>query len=131
MKYFAEFDVNGERITSYVADGMPYTERDIHKNFPNAIEISEEDQSQYVTGKYYRGASGKPIEIPVYVPTAEEIKQQNLSSLDAEYQPQFTQLSQALGMATLAENTDLIASIKADYTALKTEYDTKRGEIIG
>jgi hypothetical protein len=53
------------------------------------------------------------------------------SSLDVKYQPRFTELSQALGMATLAENTDLIASIKADYAALKAEYDTKRGEIIG
>jgi hypothetical protein len=47
MKYFAEFDVAGERITSYVADGMPYTEGDIRDNFPNAIEISEEDQAVF------------------------------------------------------------------------------------
>jgi hypothetical protein len=58
-------------------------------------------------------------------------KDQLTANLDAEYQPQFAELSQALGMATLANNTDLITSIKADYVALKTEYDTKRGEING
>jgi hypothetical protein len=126
MKYFAEFDSNGFRKTSYVADGMPYTEEEIRQRFPDFVEISEEDQNLYVTGKYYRGADGKPVEITAYVPTAEEIKQQELSKLDAEYQPQFTALSQALGMATLAENTDLITSIKADYTELKAEYDGKR-----
>lgn len=122
--YLATFRADGTRITSYVVG--------LHKSIPvDAIPISDEDQTLYVTGKYYRGADGSPLEIPPYVPTAEEIKQQQLDALDAEYQPQFAALSQALGMATLAENTDLIASIKEDYTALKAEYDTKRGEIIG
>ncbi|GMB00448.1 hypothetical protein [Pelosinus sp. IPA-1] len=70
--------------------------------------------------------------IVVYMPpapTEEELKQQNLTALDAEYQPRFAELSQALGMATLADSTDLIASIKADYAKLKAEYNAKRGEI--
>jgi hypothetical protein len=122
--YYATFDDQGKRITSYVVG--------LHKDIPaEAIPISDDDQALYATNRYYRGADGKPVEIPAYVPTEEEVKQQQLNALDAEYQPQFTALSQALGMATLSDNTDLIVSIKADYTALKAEYDTKRGEIIG
>lgn len=117
--YLATFLQDGTRITSYVVG--------LHNDIPaDAIPISDEDQALYATNKYYRGTDGKPVEIPPYVPTADEIKQQQLDALDAEYQPQFVALSQALGMATLAENTDLIASIKADYTALKAEYDGKR-----
>ena len=63
--------------------------------------------------------------------TADEIKKNELDALDVEYQPQFTELSQALNMATLSDNSDLITRIKADYAALKAEYDTKRGEING
>ncbi|GMB00935.1 hypothetical protein [Pelosinus sp. IPA-1] len=122
--YLATFDNQGKRITSYVVG--------LHKDIPaDAIPISDEEQALYATNKYYMGTDGKPTEIPVYVPTADEIKQQKISALDAKYQPQFTELSQALGMATLADNTELIASIKADYIALKIEYDTKRGELDG
>ncbi|GMB01084.1 hypothetical protein [Pelosinus sp. IPA-1] len=131
MKFFALFDEDGKRITTHIDDGMPYTEADILQRFPNAIEISEKDQSLYVTGKYYRGEDGKPIEIPPYVPTEDEIKQREIDILDAEYQQQFAELAQALNMATLAENTDLITSTKADYAKLKAEYDAKRGEIDG
>jgi hypothetical protein len=59
------------------------------------------------------------------------LKNQALSDLDAEYKPRFTELANALGMASLADNAELIASIKTVYRALKTEYDTKRGEIDG
>jgi hypothetical protein len=131
MKYFAEFDSKGFRKAGYVADGKPYSEADIQKLFPDAIEISEEDQNLYVTGNYMRGTDGKPVKIPVYTPTPEEIKQQELNALDAEYQPQFADLVNALGAATLADNTELITSIKGDYATLKIEYDTKRGEIDG
>lgn len=117
--YLATFDDQGKRITSYVVG--------LHKDIPSdAIPISDDDQALYATNRYYRGVDGKPAEIPAYLPTEEEIKQQQLSSLDAEYQPRFTELSQALGMATLAENTSLITSIKVDYAELKAEYDGKR-----
>ena len=75
------------------------------------------------------------------VPTSEELKaafsgyaaalkEQKLTALDDIYQPQFNELAQSLGLATLASNDDTITSIKSDYTALKAEYSTKREEII-
>ena len=61
MKYFAEFAMSGERITTYVADGMPLTEEDILLQHPNAIEITEEEQKLYLQG-YIRGLDGKPTQ---------------------------------------------------------------------
>jgi hypothetical protein len=125
MQYYAIFDTNGNRVTTYVEG--------IHENIPSeALEITEEEQKLYCTGEYIRDwVSGKPILKLPYVPTKEEIKTQKLTQLNTEYQPQFAELSKSLGMATLADNTALIASIKADYVDLKTEYDIKRGEIDG
>jgi hypothetical protein len=59
IRYFAEFAMTGERITTHIADGMPYTADDILLKFPNAVEISEEEQKLYLQG-YIRGLDGKP-----------------------------------------------------------------------
>jgi hypothetical protein len=89
------------------------------------------------TKNNYDEATGKLVAIPIVVPpepqqpTATEIKSQKLQTLDWQYQPQFAELVNALGIATLSDSTDLITSIKVDYTALRVEYDTKRGEIDG
>lgn len=73
MKYFAEFNNLGERIAGYVADGMPYSEADIQEQFPNAEEISVEDQEKYVTGRYIRDkVTKRPVVKPPYVLTPEE-----------------------------------------------------------
>lgn len=123
MIYYALFDNEGNRVTTYV--------KGIHENIPTeAIEITEEEQALYCTGEYIRGADGKPKKLD-RVLSQDEIKARKIAQLDIEYQPQFAELSSALGMATLAENSDLIASIKADYAKLKGEYDGKRGEILG
>ena len=59
IRYFAEFAMSGERITTHIADGMPYTADDILLKFPNAVEITEEEQKLYLQG-YIRGLDGKP-----------------------------------------------------------------------
>ena len=131
MKYFAEFDGNGERKAGYVADGMPYSEEDIREQFPQAVEISAEDQALYVSNNYIRAPeTGKPVERPPYVPSREEILTQELLALDTEYQPQFQSLQLAWAAAGMDGNTDLAARIQQDYAALKSEYQTKKEAII-
>ncbi len=121
--YYGNYDNEGKYIGFYT--------KDIHgKNIPAPnIELSEKEWQEALTGDY-KVLKGKHTYAP-YVPTIDEIKQQELSTLDAEYQPQFAELSSALSMATLSDNTNLLTSIKADYAALKAEYDAKRGEING
>lgn len=48
-----------------------------------------------------------------------------MAALDAEYQPQFAELAQSLGVATLDGNQVAIDGIKDDYAALKAEYTAK------
>ncbi|MDR3561917.1 MAG: tail fiber assembly protein [Negativicutes bacterium] len=75
--YYALFDDQGNRITSYVPG--------INCDTPpvGAIEISEADQELYCAGQYIRDAStGKPVLKPG--PTPEEITANNLIVLRAE-----------------------------------------------
>lgn len=121
--YLATFDDQGKRIASYVVG--------LHTDIPaEAVAISDEDQALYVSGNYHRGKDGKPVEIPAYVPTPDEIKDQELSALDAEYQPQFDELSLAWATASMDGNAALAASIKADKATLQNEYQQKREAII-
>lgn len=58
-------------------------------------------------------------------PTVKPPIAEQLSALEAIYQPQFTALAQSLGLATLEGNQTVIDGIKADYADLKAEYQTK------
>ncbi|MCC5465532.1 hypothetical protein [Pelosinus baikalensis] len=105
----------------------------VHKVIPipniEITDVEHDDWMQNQTTRKVDIATKKLIECEAKVTELTNVEK--IFALDAEYQPQFAELSSALGMATLADNTDLITRIKADYTALKAEYDTKRGEIIG
>lgn len=62
--YKAVFDKQGNRTATYVEG--------VHNNIPpEAIEITKEEQDLYCTDSYIRGADGKPVRKPPYVPTAE------------------------------------------------------------
>jgi len=87
---------------------------------PN-IEMPEQEWREALTGDY-KVIDGKHTYSPPPEPTAEEIINSQLTALDAEYQAQFTELAQALGLATLDNNTELIAEIHEEYAGLKTEY---------
>ena len=65
----------------------------------------------------------------VLQPAAEPTKEEKLAALDAVYQPQFTALAQSLGLASLDANAAVIDGVKADYAALKDEYQSKIKEI--
>lgn len=63
-------------------------------------------------------------------PTPEPTKAEKMAALDAEYQPQFAELAQFLGVATLDGNQAAITGIKDDYATLKAEY-TEKMETLG
>lgn len=54
--------------------------------------------------------------------TTEEIKQQKHAALNANYDSQFAELSRSLGIASLADDINLIAELQSEYTSLKTAY---------
>lgn len=55
---------------------------------------------------------------------------EKLQYLDAEYEPQFTALTQAWATAMMDSNATLADSIKQDKAGLKAEYEAKRQVII-
>ncbi len=59
--------------------------------------------------------------------TAEQ--DEELATLDEEYQPQFRSLQQSMTIATLRGDTDLETSLKESYTTLESEYTTAREAI--
>jgi hypothetical protein len=92
--------------------------------------ITEEDATIVESDVWYNPSDislvdGK-IQLNTITQTAEEIKTAKLTALDAEYQPRFTALAQSLGLATLDGDQTVIDGIKEDYTALKSEYQTKK-----
>ena len=80
VRYFAEFTIEGKRITTYVADGMPYTAEEIMLNHPQAIEISAEEQSLYLQG-YIRGINGKPQKVVTDEEMLDEAKKRKIEEI--------------------------------------------------
>ena len=80
VRYFAEFTIEGKRLTTYVADGMPYTAEEIMLEHPQAIEISAEEQSLYLQG-YIRGINGKPQKVVTDEEMLDEAKKRKIEEI--------------------------------------------------
>ena len=104
----------------------------VHKIIPDgALPVTDADYGQFFreNGKYiFRNINNTAI-LSKITYSADEIRQQKIDTLNAEYQPQFNDLAQSLGLAMLSNDTAAQDSIKTDYTALKTEYPNKKGII--
>lgn len=102
----------------------------VGNNPPKGWLVSE-TEIDWTKNQYVKG-SVVPLPVPPSppVPTAIEIKQQQLLALDAEYQPQFDNLTLAWAKASMDGNINLANSIKADKDALAAEYQAKRGAIV-
>src|SRR5574344_382784 len=81
MRYFALFSDSGERIMTFVADSMPLTVVDILQKYPQAIEITEEEQALYMKG-YIRGKNGKPQMASITANLADAIKEKCMQIQD-------------------------------------------------
>ena len=107
-----------------------YTEEKFEPPIPEGyIEISAEEQKLYQTNEYIRGKNGKPKKKPPYVPTSEELKQQQLQQLESEYQTAVAELQKSLGIANLQNDTALIADIRNDFAELQANYQEQKGAI--
>lgn len=112
-----------EKITSY-------TEEKFEPPIPEGyIEISEQDQKLYQTNEYIRGKNGKPKKKPPYVPSAEELKKQQLAQLESDYQTAVAELQKSLNIAQLRNDIALIADIRKDFAELQTAYQAEKEAI--
>ena len=121
------YDTNTGEIKGYYPDDIPYP------SIPEPyIEIDEAAHQDCIANSGLRRvdvANKIIVEYTPPEPTAEEKQAQAIAALDAEYQPQFASLAQSLGLATMDGNQAVQDEIKADYAALKTEYQQKREAI--
>ena len=128
--YLSKFDSVGNRITS-VVEGVHFsTETEKQKYIAEGfVEVSEQDQKMYQTNDYVRDEDGKPQKKPAYVPSEEEIKQQQLAKLELDYQTAVAELQKSLGIANLQNDTALIADIRNDFAELQANYQEQKGAI--
>lgn len=130
--YLCKFDTNGRRGETLLT--CEFTEEEKSQKIADGyIEIDEDEWSYYVGNKgngkngtgYIRGADGKPVDAPAYVPTKEE----RLSQLDAQYDSDKDVLAKYYLDAVLSGNTDLQGELKAELDSLNTQYEAARKEI--
>ena len=119
------YDKETGEIKGFYPDDIGYA------NIPEPhIEIDETAHQDCMNHQGLRKVDIKTKKIVEYVPEiTEPTKEEKVAALDAVYQPQFVALAQALGLATLDANQTVIDGVKADYAALKAEYQAKVTEI--
>lgn len=123
MTYLCKFDDDGKRIAT-VVEGVHYTTAKQKKAYikEGYVETSAEDYAYYVgnkgTGKngtgYVRGADGKPTDAPAHTPSTDEKKQ----AVIAQYEADKDGLMKYYADAALHDDTELMADLKAEMTAL-------------
>ena len=119
MRYFAIFDDTGERITSIV-EGVHFEiiENEIIPPIPSGfVEITEKEQNLYATNEYIRGAEGKPILRPKYMPTKEEVQKNKFKEINLAYSSKEEQLLKAISQAQARGDTATATKLNATFVA--------------
>jgi hypothetical protein len=127
------FDVStGARITSVPCDTDMTDDKKAALEKDGYIEIDEEDWNYYIGNKgagangtgYVRDmTTGKPVDAPAVVVTAEEKKAAALAELDARYKADKEELSSQYLDAAMAGGSDTMEAIKTEVTELNEKYD--------
>ena len=89
------------------------------------IEIDKTAHQDCINNQGLRRVDVTTKKIITYTPpepTAAEVKQSKINALNTNYNAQFEELSKSLGLASLANDADLIAELRIEYDDLKTAY---------
>lgn len=96
------------------------------------VWFGEDDYNKLVSNadKEYIYKDGQIVEKPVYVPTAEEIQEQERAKLDAEYAKLFANKdNEIINAVVLMQDDEYAEQLRQERTALTQEYLTKRGAL--
>lgn len=133
LAYVSVYDKDtGERKTSYVTGVHADTQEELEEiakgNYPNDVLVVQtaseynnalQNDLLYVNGEYKE----KPA------PTEEEIREQKLNTLDAEYSQKISDVETGMAKAQAIGDSDYYADLKEERETLVNEYTEKRGEI--
>ncbi len=134
--YLCKFDESGKR-TATVVEGVHFTTKKEKKKYLDEgyIETPAEDYAYYVgnkgTGKngtgYVRGSDGKPTDAPAHEPSTDEKKQ----AIIAQYEADKDALMKYYADAALHDDTELMAELKDEMTALDEKFAHDMEELEG
>lgn len=124
-----------EEITGYtdeeilnIVDGFDY--QSVLDN--GGVWFNQDDYNKLVGNaeKEYIYKDGQIVEKPAYVPTAEEIQEQERAKLDAEYEKLFASKdSEIINAVVLMQDDEYAEQLRQERTALTQEYLTKRSAL--
>ena len=135
MEILAKFDDNGQR-TATVIKTINYTTEEEKQNLlkDGFVEITESDWLYYIgnegkgdngTGYVRDKITGKPVSAPPFVKSRVE----KLNELRSEYLAEIRNLKDALLIATLSNNTELIHELQEGYAEIMAEYKNVMNEV--
>ena len=96
------------------------------------VWFGEDDYNKLVgnADKEYIYKNGQIVEKPAYVPTAEEIQEQERAKLDAEYAKLFANKdNEIINAVVLMQDNEYGEQLRQERTALTQEYLTKRSAL--
>lgn len=136
MTYLCKFNNDGKRIAT-VVEGVHYTTAKQKKAYikEGYVETSAEDYAYYVGNKgtgangtgYVRGTAGKPTDAPAHTPSTEEQK----AAIVAQYEADKDGLVKYYADAALHDDTELMAELKEEMTALDAQFAADMKELEG
>ena len=139
MNYMSLFDTDGKRVTSVPCDDYLTDEKKAALEADGYVEIDEDEWNYYVGNKgqgkngtgYIRGKDGKPVDAPAYVPTKEQILQDKINALDAQFNADKTELVNQYAEAVAVGDTDTAKDVQEQLSDLFAEYDKQYAAITG
>lgn len=141
--YLIQFNTDGTRLNTY-ANGVHYqidgkeilnlvNNFDYQEVLDNGgVWFSQDDFNKLVgnADKEYIYKDGQIVENPAYVPTAEELQEQERAKLDAEYEKLFASKdSEIINAVVVMQDDEYAEQLRKERTALTQEYLTKRGAL--
>lgn len=134
LTYVSVYDLtDGCRLTSYVVgihgDNVDELKEKAKADFPEnsiiAIQQTAKEWSEAISGDLRYDPDTQTMVNPPE-PTEEEILEQKLNALDAEYESRFSEIDNQIAVAAALGNDDLKSELLAEREELANEYTEKR-----
>lgn len=133
MKYISVYaKKTGKRITSFVigvhGNNIQEVKEVAEKQYPNEYLVKQNETAWQYALKHELIYSGKELVEPPKK-TEEDIKEEKLDSLDAEYTRKIKDIEAEIVRTLAIGDDDLLSELKEEREQLVNEYKEKRGEL--
>ena len=135
--YISAFDKNGIRLASNILNNAR-DDKEIKANSESlnkidGVEVIEvvtaEDYIAYLNGKIRDTTTGKPVDPPEPVISAEEKRASEANTIAQKYSSQIAELKDAMITAQLSGDTDLAQSLTDEYKETMNAYSKELEEL--